>query len=1115
MIYRTSQRGTYRSINTNLDLLSYRIAQLSNKIASEKSVNKPSDNPSGAATILRSRTIIAEINQNTANVNYANTWLTNTGNVLNSVKLALDEIYTKAEQGATDTYNAEQKKIIAAEIDVLFQTLIQFGDSKSGDDYLFSGQEVNTQPFSLNLRAQSLVAGCENSSLWTGTAKTATTDYKSRPDLPIQSQKYLVEVVQAGGIDSLKYAEQTGLSTLKILGQNDYGEYALNLTAQSPASNDAKIKVVTGEANVWSTGSAAADNLITYNAAGTNQPVTVVYQYASSSVAPTTAVFDQANQTINVYLSVNGDPPYNSSAASLATASDVTSALNLLSAATGVVAQTTGSGIVELAKDQSVNPAPLKTTISFNHSIDVRVSNGREITVYLPINDQGEISASVSAVAAAINNDPEASQLVVATASVVTNPSPYYPVSTAGPMSLATNFQSLIPSDPYTLAFAQTEIAGTHNDLVFSVKNEPGAPIGSAGNAISIVYEYSQNPLTTSETTASYDASAQTITVTLGHDGPVYLLEYTRQYSDPKSAAFKDAKEADRLARLSARTATALDVASAVNSLSKSLDPSLNPHVQATVADGDSGLGRVLPTLPLNLSQGYSQAALFRVSQDGGLTWGPPQAFSPSQFTTGQTFYNSQLGHASLTTNLAGAANDLVFTANYSGTWGDDVRIEFREPTPGTTNSPLSVTVGPALWNICVNLATDSAGTVITTANDVLKAINDHPEASQLVTVGLANYHEGGEGIVRALDCTALKTSPPYEVEGRTQITPLGHATALVAFDYKPPDQSSPDLIYQALAHGQAGNSVGIRYTTSADPNLYASGTLYQDRVSVSYEYLANGDQVAVVHLATEELPSCPDPDTDRLAYNEWLKLYPVYSCESGRAVVSTAGDVLEALVAKNLAAPASALVWASMDYKDEGWDTTAKVGPTNGTIWLSGGDDSLKAEDYGISLSFNPDGTAMQVGDRFEVAVGWYNGDQKALEVHAMNDYRTQINVTGDQVLGGNGDSDNVLDTVQRLYWGLQHGDTEMVERELPHLKAAIEKLTTMETNVGTRIIRNQFVLGNLEEDLYATETTLSQIEDADFTRLITDLKNAQLVYEAVLGSTGLTTKLSLLNYI
>jgi flagellar hook-associated protein 3 FlgL len=86
MIYRTSQRGTYRNINSNIDLLSYRIGQLSSKIASEKSINKPSDNPSGAAAVLRTRTVLAEIAQNTANVNHSNTWLTNTGNLMSSIK---------------------------------------------------------------------------------------------------------------------------------------------------------------------------------------------------------------------------------------------------------------------------------------------------------------------------------------------------------------------------------------------------------------------------------------------------------------------------------------------------------------------------------------------------------------------------------------------------------------------------------------------------------------------------------------------------------------------------------------------------------------------------------------------------------------------------------------------------------------------------------------------------------------------------------------------------------------------------------------------------------------------------------------------------------------------
>ncbi|MDR1577974.1 MAG: hypothetical protein LBT86_07095 [Deltaproteobacteria bacterium] len=1115
MIYRTSQRSSYRAINSNLDLLSYRIAQLSNKIASEKNVNKPSDNPSGAATILRTRTTISQITQHTENINYANTWLTNTGNVMDSVKGALDEIYAKAEQGATDTYTAEQKKIIATEIDVLFQSIIQFSDSQFGDNYLFSGQQVGTQPFGLNLRSQAIVAGCDNSELWTGKAQTASSVYSPRPDLAIQSEKYLVEVVQAGGIDSSQFANQSQLASLKLLGENIHGQYSLTLTAQSPEFNQTQIRLVAGPTDQNTTGASAQDNLITYYAnSSQTEAVNVVYDYGPDSATSVNAVYDAANQTITVYLQPNQDPPQGASSLSVSSAFQVASAINALSALTGVVAISSGSGlgIVDLTKDYLNQPQ--KSLFTFNNPVNVEV-NGNQITVYAPANASGSITATVSAVAAAINADPEASLLVNAEANYITRPSPFFPTAINGPVNLATGFQTLLPTDPYTLAYVQAEVAGTHNDLIFSVKNEPGAPLGSAGNAYSVVYEWALDPTQTTTTTASFDSSSHTITVSIGNNGPVYVEAYARAYADPKSPAYLNSTEADRLARLSARTATGLDVISAVNSLNNNSDPTQIPHLEAKLVDGESGLGRVLPAGPFQLSQGYSQAALFRVSQDGGKTWGPPQAFSPSQYANGQLFYNSQLGHASLTTNQPGGANDLVFTANYMGAWGDDLRVEYRAPQPGTPDSPLSVTVGPNSWNICVNLATNSQGQLITTANDILTAINNHPQASQLVTVGLANYHEGGDGLVQGMDCQSLVTGEPYEVANRTQITPLGHATGTVAFPYTPPTVSSPDLIYQALERGTAGNSIGIRYTTSADPAIYASGTLYQDHVSIGYESLDNGDQVVVVHLATETLPSCPDPAVDRVAYEQWVKLFPVYSCTSSRAVISTAGDVLEALVAKNLAHPASALVWASMDYKDEGWDSTAKVGPTTQTLWLSGGDDALKAEDHGISLSFIPDGTAMQVGDRFEVGVGWYNGDQKNIDVNAMNGYRTTINVTGDQLLGGNGEAGNILDTIQRLYWGLTQGDTEMVERELPHLKAAIDKVTTMETNVGARIIRNQFVLNNLEQDQYTAESILSQTEDADFTRLITDLKNAQLVYEAVLGSTGLTTKLSLLNYI
>jgi flagellin-like hook-associated protein FlgL len=1102
MIYRTSQRGTYRNINNSLNLLSYRIAQLSNKMASEKSINKPSDDPSGAATVLRTRTALAEIAQNTENVNYSNTWLTNTGNLMGSVKNTIDEIYTKAEQASTDTYTAEQRQIIATEIDALFRSVIQFADGKFGDNYLLSGQQVNVQPFSLTQKAQTVVDGCLNSDLWTGQVQNyKNTDYVPRPDLPVQSQNFLVEVVQAGGIDSRYYAGQGNLAVLKINGENSSGDYTLRVDSQEPTYNTTQIRLVPGPENTNYTGTIGTSTEISYSLPDTyTEPFSVIYTYGDETT-PTWAQYSAQSQTMTVYLQTNGGEPPKSSAS--VDAISIATAVNIEAAANGLplTAQIWqyGNGHIDL------EPGPtgqgVNTVINFNNKTYAEV-NGNEITVYLERSGtgNGEIVATAQDVRNALNNNSDTSKMVSA--------------SLTGSGSAATvktmnTFMSMTPSDPYTLAWTQTEVPGTHNDLVYSVQNHPLAPIGEAGNAYSVSYQWANPPTSGASTTAVFDSTTSSIVVTLGTSGAVFTQEYARLLNDPTSLGYQNPVQALYLARVKANTGDALSVMSAVTALSEKE----NLYLEVKLADGESGLGKVVPSGPFEFAEGYDQAALFRVSQDGGLTWGPPTAISPSEFEAGGLFYNSQLGHASLTTGFPGSANDLVFTANYMGTWGDDVRVEFAK-TQGPYPNSASVTVGPQPWNICVTLGTDEKGQIVTTASEVMDLINNHPEAGQLVTASLANYHEGGAGLVDILACTSLSTAEPYEIAGTTRITPLGHATAAVAFPYEPSAQASPDLIFQALDHGTAGNNIGVRYTMSADSTLYGDSQ-YQDQVSISYETDALGRQIVVVHLATSELPTCPDPETDRQAYDQFREIWPLYSCSETRAVTSTAGEVLEALIAKNLSQPDQALVWASMEYKDEGWDSTAKVGPTTSTVWLSGGDNSLKASDHGVGLKFTPDGTALVVGDVFQVGVGWYNGDSNNLDVDSMSSYRTTTNITGDALLGANGASDNILDTINRLSWGLAHDDSELIAQELPKLKAALEKVTTMETDVGTKLIRNQFILNNLETDKYASETILSATEDADFTRLITDLKNSQLVYEAVLGTTGLTTKLSLLNYI
>ena len=551
--------------------------------------------------------------------------------------------------------------------------------------------------------------------------------------------------------------------------------------------------------------------------------------------------------------------------------------------------------------------------------------------------------------------------------------------------------------------------------------------------------------------------------------------------------------------------------------------------VDGSLAGGSSGEGNINALKRTKFSEGYDQPALFRVSQDGGKTWGPPMSFGASEFKTGDMFYNSTLGHASVTTSLRGNANDLVFTAKQLGTWGNDITVQYDVPPRGSWPSDLEVVSNPDRpWEICVNLAVDGYGNVLSTANEVMAAINKHPVAGQLVTADLANYHEGGNGIVRAMDCLKLTVGEPYQsgtLENgdsvQTVITPLGHATKNVSFNYHAPDQSDPNIIFHALEQGPDGNDIGIRYTTSADPTYYANpdeaGENYQDFTSVRYEtVLKNGveHQVLVVHLATTTLPSCPEDTTENPnASDEWKALYPVYACSSARVVTSTAGAVVEALIKKTLAEPENALVWASMERYPEGND--AKVGATNGTVWLEGGNETDDAAHHGVNLQFIPDGTAMQVGDVFEVPVGWYRGDDKNIDINANSGFRNTMNVTGDQIFGANAAADNIFDTIQRLVFALNNNDSEAVGRELPKIKEALEKVTTLETAIGTRLIRNEFVMTNLETSDYNAQALLSTTEDAAFEELITNIKNAQTVYEAVLGATGLTNKLSLLNYL
>jgi hypothetical protein len=105
---------------------------------------------------------------------------------------------------------------------------------------------------------------------------------------------------------------------------------------------------------------------------------------------------------------------------------------------------------------------------------------------------------------------------------------------------------------------------------------------------------------------------------------------------------------------------------------------------------------------------------------------------------------------ASLTTVLAGANNDLVFTAKTPGTAGNSITIAYVDP--GGVTATLGVVVAGSA--ITVNLGR-AASAINTTATALKAAIDADPTASTMVSVANSGA-DNGSGLVTAMSQTPL-----------------------------------------------------------------------------------------------------------------------------------------------------------------------------------------------------------------------------------------------------------------------------------------------------------------------------------------------------------------------
>jgi flagellar hook-associated protein 3 FlgL len=144
---RVTQNMMSRTMLSDLQDVSARLAQTQQKLSSGKRITKPSDDPYGTTRALQFRAELAANQQYQRNVQEADAWQTATESALSSVNDIAQRARELLVRGASDTQDASARESIATEIDQLIEAVKTEGNAKYAGRYIFAGSATLTPPY--------------------------------------------------------------------------------------------------------------------------------------------------------------------------------------------------------------------------------------------------------------------------------------------------------------------------------------------------------------------------------------------------------------------------------------------------------------------------------------------------------------------------------------------------------------------------------------------------------------------------------------------------------------------------------------------------------------------------------------------------------------------------------------------------------------------------------------------------------------------------------------------------------------------------------------------------------------------------------------------------------
>ncbi len=150
MVDRVTVNSTQNNSLRNIFRITEELFDAQRQVSTGKRISKPSDDPTGTRDSLSLRTGVRRTEQFTRNIDNNRIFLQSSDSALNTIGVSLNRAKELAIQGLAGTATSSTRSFAAGEVDNILSQVLQSGNTKVKNLFVFSGTDTRTTPFDVS-----------------------------------------------------------------------------------------------------------------------------------------------------------------------------------------------------------------------------------------------------------------------------------------------------------------------------------------------------------------------------------------------------------------------------------------------------------------------------------------------------------------------------------------------------------------------------------------------------------------------------------------------------------------------------------------------------------------------------------------------------------------------------------------------------------------------------------------------------------------------------------------------------------------------------------------------------------------------------------------------------